>query len=80
MVPTARGQSLELTLDAFNLLHLVNGDWGVVRFVDGTAALQLIGYDSANGRGVYSLVLPSGKTLDRSASRWRLQLGARYTF
>ena len=69
-----------MILDVFNLLHLIDGDWGVVRFVDGAAALQLIGYDPANGRGVYSFVLPSRNTLDLGASRWRLQLGARYTF
>ena len=77
--PTIRGQSLELTLDVFNLLHLVDSDWGTVRFVDGTALLEQIGYDAANGRGVYRLLPPRRNALDLDASRWRLQLGARYS-
>lgn len=45
--PTLRGQSIELTLDVFNLLHLLDGDWGSVRVVDGTGLLKLVGYDAA---------------------------------
>ena len=77
---TLRGQSLELTLDVFNLLHLLDGDWGSVRAVDGTGLLQLVGYDAAQSRGVYTLQIPQRRALDFDASRWRMQLGARYVF
>lgn len=77
---TLRGQSIELTLDVFNLLHLVDGDWGAVRGVEGTGLLRLIGYDATRGRGVYSLQTPERRALDVDASRWRMQLGARYRF
>ena len=69
---------LELTLDAFNLLHLLKDDWGQVWGHD-DRLLQLVGYDSARSRGVYEL-LDTNRFLDETASRWRLQLGARYEF
>src|SRR5262249_23080293 len=45
LVSTLGGHTLELSLDVFNLLHLLNSDWGVIRGVDGTSLLRLIGYD-----------------------------------
>lgn len=78
--PTARGQSLELTLDVFNLLHLLNGGWGVVRAVQDTPLLELAGYDAAGGRGIYRWLRPTTPAVDPDGSRWRMQLGARYTF
>jgi hypothetical protein len=78
--PTARGQSLELTLDVFNLLHLLNGRWGVVRAAGDTPLLELAGYDAAGGRGTYRWLRPTAAAVDPDGSRWRMQLGARYTF
>ena len=75
-----QGQSLELTLDVFNLLRLLGTDWGAVRSVDGTGLLQLVGYDAALGRGIYTTQIPRRRALDADASRWRMQLGARYSF
>lgn len=80
LFPTLGGHSLELMLDVFNLFHLFDGDWGQVRGVEGTSLLRLIGYDSDLGRGIYSLQIPRRRALDSDASRWRMQLGARYTF
>ena len=42
--------------------------------------LSLAGYDEAAGRGIYQLTLPQRHVLNIGASRWRLQLGAKYTF
>ena len=78
--PTTRGQSLELTLDVFNVLHLLNGGWGLIRGVDDTPLLQLVGYDSAGARGIYRLLRRTPRAADFGGSRWRMQLGARYTF
>ena len=80
LFPTIRGQSLELTLDVFNLLHLVNGGWGLIRGVDDTPLLELVGYDAAGGRGIYRLRQRTHGAADFAGSRWRMQLGARYTF
>jgi hypothetical protein len=78
--PTAGGRSLELTLDVFNVLHLIDGDWGVIRGVDATPTLQLAGYDPAAGRGIYRLLRPAPRTAFFGDSRWRMQLGAKFTF
>lgn len=80
LFPTGTGQSLELTLDVFNLLHLLDGGWGLVRGVDDTPLLELVGYDEAAGRGVYRLLRRTARAVDSGGSRWRMQLGARYVF
>ena len=71
---------LELTADLFNLLNFVDADWGLVRTTlaqDGRAVplLELLGYDTARGRGIYGLVPVYRREVERDASRWRLQLG-----
>ncbi len=76
---TLPGQSMELMLDVFNFLNLLDGDWGLVRGVEGTGLLELVGYDAARGRGIYNLAIPR-HAVDGDASRWRMQLGARYVF
>ncbi len=78
--PTLHGHTVELSLDVFNLLHLVNSDWGVIRGIEHTSLLRLIGYDPILGRGIYAAQLPRLRVLDVDGSRWRMQLGARYTF
>jgi hypothetical protein len=87
VLPTARGQSLELSADCFNLLNLLDRHWGLARFTSGasgglaqTSLLELAGYDEAHGRGVYRLLAPTLREVDQAQSRWRLRLSARYTF
>jgi hypothetical protein len=83
--PALRGQSVELTADLFNALNFLDHDWGVRRFVPqsiagGVSLLELVGYDQAQGRGIYD-VLPVGRNvIDTEGTRWRLQLGAKYSF
>ena len=77
--PTFKGHAIELGLDVFNVLHLVNPRWGRVRGSD-TSLLQLAGWDAALGRGVYQRIRAVRNSVDQDASRWRMQLGARYTF
>ena len=70
----------ELSIDVFNLLHLLDSDWGLVRGIEGTGLLRLVGYDAGLGRGIYTLQIPRRQALDVDASRWRMHLGARYSF
>jgi hypothetical protein len=42
--------------------------------------LELVGYDRANGRGIYHVLAPPRHELDVHATRWRMQLSAKYTF
>ncbi|MGH7644804.1 MAG: TonB-dependent receptor [Gemmatimonadales bacterium] len=83
VVPTVSGQSLELTMDLFNVPQFLNSDWGLVRetasFQD-QSMLRLTGYDTATQRGIYALALPVRERVLVDASRWRLQFGVRYVF
>ena len=80
---TVRGQALELTANVFNVLSLL-GLGGRIYSVTGFENISMLrrtGYDAANDRGIYSLSLPGTvKFLNANASRWKLELGARYTF
>lgn len=77
--PAAHNRSLELSLDVFNFLHLVNPDWGLVHGVDSPQLLQLAGYDVTAGRGIYRR-LPRTTRAVINGSQWRMQVGARVTF
>jgi hypothetical protein len=80
LFPTVRGQTLELSLELFNLLHLLNRDWGVDQGVEHTSLLRLVGYDPEHGRGIYTVEIPGLRIRDFDGSRWRMQLGAKYSF
>jgi carboxypeptidase family protein len=80
---TVAGQSLELTADVYNVLNMIDRDWGQSRVTSPGPAetlLRLVGYDASAGRGVYSLTPPGLRQTQDLASRWQLELGARYTF
>jgi hypothetical protein len=92
-IPTLSGQSLEITADVFNFLNLVNKDWGINRetaFFEQVSLLTMstTAYDTrgtadpSDDRGVYTVpnVLPALRRASVGASRWRIQLGAKYTF
>ncbi|HEV8265005.1 MAG TPA: TonB-dependent receptor [Gemmatimonadales bacterium] len=82
-IPTISGQSLELSLDIFNLLHLLNRDWGQFRETSGFEnlnRLRMTTYDATFGRGVYALVPVQRDFPSQTASRWRVQLGGKYIF
>ncbi|HET7042041.1 MAG TPA: carboxypeptidase regulatory-like domain-containing protein [Gemmatimonadales bacterium] len=74
---------LEIEADAINLLHLINSDWGIIRTTsgfEGTNIVKKTAYDQANQRNIYSLALPVQNLQSTALSRWRLQVGAKYTF
>jgi hypothetical protein len=76
---TLRGQSVELIADLFNVLSFLDRDWGVQRRHSGDL-LRLVGYDQVNARGIYEVQRVDREVRDNEATRWRVQLGARYTF
>jgi hypothetical protein len=83
LLPVAGPQYLEITVDLFNVLNLIRSTWGVSRDVTSGPSVplfQLMGWDVANGRGVYQFVAPPRDVVDETSSRWRLQLGLRYGF
>jgi hypothetical protein len=82
-LPVAGGQRLEITADVFNLLNLMSPGWGRYRDVTTSPAvqlLQLVGWDPVHARGLYRFTSPPRGVVDDIASRWRMQLGARYAF
>ena len=88
----ARGA--ELSVDVINLPNLLRGEWGRVRETASREAVELLavqGWDAANDRPRYAVrtvgesasfpVLGAVSTTDGSlASRWRVQLGARFDY
>jgi hypothetical protein len=79
---TIRGQTVEFTMNAFNVLALlgVGGINHVTSFNENIPILSRTGYSSALGRGIYSLLLPTRNAVQYPASRWKLEFGARYSF
>jgi hypothetical protein len=80
VLPTTRGQSVELIADLFNVLNFLDGEWAVRRGIGGTAILALVGYDPVHQRGIYVFQTRNPNVRDLESTRWRMQLGARYTF
>ena len=81
MFNTFGAQRLEVTADIFNLLHLISEDWGVVKETSAFEQVNMVnrvGFDAVNSRGIYALALPIREQV--TSSRWRLQLGAKYSF
>ena len=82
------GHRFEVQLDVFNLMNLLDSDWGLFRQAagaesHGTAFLRAVGYDAANDRPIYSFAAPANvvtTVYSPVLSRWRIQLGARYSF
>jgi hypothetical protein len=90
VLPTVHGQSVQITADLFNLLNFIDHDWGQVQQTmeesggipngNRVSLVQLVGYDVANGRGIYHVLEPRRHELEVDGTRWRMQLSARYTF
>jgi hypothetical protein len=84
-VTIAPGRTMRLTLDVFNLLHLLDGDWGLVRRtadfgLEEVPLVRLVAFDPGAERGIYQLRLPSHRHIDADASRWRMQVGTHLDF
>jgi hypothetical protein len=86
--PNWKGQRIEAQWDIFNVLNLLNPQWGHYNEVTPfeTAApnfLSAVGYDPVNRRPIYSFSAPSSVSntvYSPTQSRWRMQFGARYLF
>lgn len=77
---------LTLVVDAFNVLNLLNKDWGVVKnlaFNETASLLRMTGFDAATNQGIFQYIGPTPGLqgqINNLASRWRLQVGLRYDF
>ena len=83
-VPTRAGQSLELSLNLYNLANLFSRRWGQYRVTFSNnptvPMLRLSGYDTDGGRGIYQLRLPARNEVQDLESRWQAEISARYMF
>ena len=83
VIPTFNGQTMLLSLDVFNLLNLIDSDWGLVKSTsafEGQQLVRLRGWDPLYNRGIYSMSFPIVNRVDPNASVWRIQLGGKYTW
>ncbi len=80
-----KGNKAEIWLDVQNVLNLIDRDWGLIEEVGFPRQLGVVefgGIDPASGKFVYRFNTPDLQTLRdvTGESRWRLQLGFRYSF
>lgn len=83
VIPTFNGQTMQLTLDVFNMLNLIDSDWGLVKSTsafEGQQLVRLRGWDPLYQRGIYSNSFPIVNRVDPLSSVWRIQLGGKYTW
>lgn len=84
-VPLKGNQHFEFTADVANLANLIRPRWGRNRDVTlgpSVTVLSMAGWDATNARALYRVLprLPMRGVLDDESSRWRVQLGAKYSF
>ncbi|MDX2057336.1 MAG: carboxypeptidase regulatory-like domain-containing protein [Gemmatimonadales bacterium] len=87
-----RGHRIDATVDVFNLLNLIDRDWGWINEASDREQRPLLlvdGWDAAKDRPMYRVPVqvatgaPSLPALGRplvDLSRWRVQMGLRYRF
>jgi hypothetical protein len=88
-LPLMSGHSVELSWDIFNVLNMIDNEWGAFKqvsaFEEGPSFLRAVGYDEANNRPIYSFSPPDADQIVKTvrgpnSSRWRMQFGAKYSF
>jgi hypothetical protein len=80
-IAPVRGQRLEVIVDVYNVANLIDSRRGLSRYDGFTFGKDLLtwrSYDAANGRGRYAFETPPPIQVDDMASRWQIELGARY--
>ena len=87
-IPTGGRTRVDLTLDIFNVLNMLNNSWGLVYFPNFNSPTTLTygGIDKATGKEIIDIktITSTGFqgtfTRDDLRSRWTAQWGARITF
>ena len=73
----------QLSVDILNIGNLINSSWGVRQFATGTSLAQPIAVSVTDGNPLYSFDTDLQSTFFNdfsSNSRWRMQIGLRYSF
>ena len=69
------------SLPSFNVLDLVDNDWGLVKETGRQESAFLLaydGWDAMKNRPIYRVTTPQRNAVVVDESRWRIQIGARY--
>ncbi|NER18643.1 TonB-dependent receptor [Spongiivirga citrea] len=80
------GKGITVSLDMLNVLNFVNRDWGRLVFVPNVvnSSFSLLRFvDIQNGASRYTFNIPEGITpwvTDAQNSRWKAQLGVKFSF
>ncbi len=86
VIPSVRGHAFEITMDLFNVPRMLSEiglgpeDWGVVKQKSGFEQVNMLratGYDATTQRARYALAITQPTVI---TDRFRVQLGARYSF
>jgi outer membrane receptor for ferrienterochelin and colicin len=78
--------TLQFTLDIFNLTNLLNKEWGVQKFVANFGEVRLLRTESGGPDPVFSYNPSVADNLERiddtgiQSSRWQMRVGLRYIF
>lgn len=90
-----KGRSLQLSVDVFNVLNLINNDWGHISFVTNTNNYNVnllkfvndasgIAPGKSNYTPTFNFIAPPSTghyyTTDPINSRWQAQVGVKYNF
>ncbi len=78
-IKTFKDQSLELSVDAFNFVNLLNKEWGVNHNLGSQALYVLKGFDATKKEFVYN-VNPNAGVSSLSGNPYQIQIGLRYSF
>jgi hypothetical protein len=84
----AKGHRVEVQADILNVLNLLNPEWGLFEQeanfeTHGAQFLRAVGYDDVKKRPIYTFAEPTAirtTVFSPTLSRWRMQIGARYSF
>ena len=85
-IPFKNNKNLQVSLDIFNVLNLLNKDWGRLVFVPNVAnsSFNLLEYKGTeNNQPVYQFTIDENAkpwVTDAINSRWKAQLGLKYQF
>lgn len=77
------GNKISLSLDILNIGNLISSKWGIRRYATTSQLFQPLGLSVENGVPTYSFDTAQETTFFNDAglrSRWRMQVGLRYTF
>ena len=74
--------NIEVRLDIFNLLNLLNYKWAGYHYINNTRLYQITGFDSASNTYAYKVDKTAGERRYRVGSDqlYRIQLGLKYSF